>query len=205
MSFCAALLICSLLGFNEKDVMSKTLMLGRQDNSAELTGRLPIWTELMHYVDRRPLIGYGYESFWTAENIEDLSETLEWRFRQAHSGYIDAILSAGLVGALCLLLIVLLGIYKAAVRFRNNNYICYCLTLGLLIFGLVDAFLESGMIGENFVTLLAGCGIIQLACLKSECDSHVAAVSTRENGPYSSTPIGPSPGVAKPTACNPWA
>ena len=38
-----------------------------------LTGRMPIWTELMRYVDRRPLTGYGYESFWTAENIEDLS------------------------------------------------------------------------------------------------------------------------------------
>jgi len=204
-SLCAALLIFSLLGFNEKSVLSNTLMLGRQDNSEELTGRLPIWTELMRYVDRRPLIGYGYESFWTAEHIEDLSEDLEWRFRQAHSGYIDAVLSAGLVGASCLLLIVLIGLYNAAVQFRKNDHICYCLTMGLLIFGLIDAFLESGMVGENFVTLLAGCGIIQLACLKSESDSHVAAVSSREYDSYSSTPIGPNPRVSKPTGCNPWA
>jgi O-antigen ligase len=204
-SLCAALLICSIMGFNEKDSLSNALMLGRQEKAEELTGRLPIWMELMHYVDRRPLIGYGYESFWTTENIEDLSETLEWRFRQAHSGYIDAVLSAGLVGASCLLLIVLIGIFNTAIQFRKNNHICCCLTLGLLIFGLVDAFLESGMVGENFVTLLAGCGIIQLACLKSECDAHAAAVSTRGNDSYATTPINPNPRVTKPTSCNPWA
>jgi O-antigen ligase len=203
-SFCAALLICSLLGFNEKDSLSNALMLGRQEKAEELTGRLPIWTELMHYVDRRPLTGYGYESFWTAENIEDLSEAMEWRFRQAHSGYIDAVLSAGLVGASCLFLIVLIGIFNAAVQFRKNNHICYCLTLGMLIFGLVDAFLESGMVGENFATLLAGCGIIQLASLKSERDSHIAPVSTGGNDSYSSTPLDLNPRVAKPTGCNPW-
>ncbi len=203
-SLCAALLIFSLLGFNEKNVLSNTLMLGRQDDSEELTGRLPIWTELMRYVDRRPLTGYGYESFWTAENIEDLSDTMEWRFRQAHSGYIDAVLSAGFVGASCLLLIVLIGIFNASVQFRKNNHICYCLTLGMLIFGLVDAFLESGMVGENFATLLAGCGIVQLACLKSECDSHAADVTTRANNSFSSTSLGPNPSVAKPTPCNKW-
>ena len=201
-SICAAFLIFSLMGFNEKNVLTNTVMLGRQDNSEELTGRLPIWMELMHYVDRRPLIGYGYESFWTAENIEDLSETLEWRFRQAHSGYIDAVLSAGLVGASCLLLIVLIGIFNAALQFRKNNQICYCLTLGLLIFGLVDAFLESGMVGENFVTLLAGCGLIQLACLKLESVSHAAAVSTGEEDSYLSISIGTNPSVAKPTGYN---
>ncbi len=204
-SLCAALLIYSLLGFNEKDSLLNVISLGRQEKAQELTGRLPIWTELMHYVDRRPLIGYGYESFWTAENIEDLSEPLGWRFRQAHSGYIDAVLSAGLVGASCLLLIVLIGIYNAAMRFRETKHICCGLTLGMLIFGLVDAFLESGMVGENFATLLAGCGIIQLACLKSECESREPAVSTRENDSYSSISIKLSPRFTKPTDCNPWA
>jgi exopolysaccharide production protein ExoQ len=192
-SICATLLICSILGFNEKDVLSNALMLGRQDNSEQLTGRMPIWTELMHYVDRRPLTGYGYESFWTAENIEDLSETLQWRFRQAHSGYIDAVLSAGLIGSSCLLLIVFTGIFNAAKQFRKNNNIYYCLTLGLLIFGLVDAFLESGMIGENFVTLLAGCGIIQLACLKSERNLHEAIESALDNDSYSSSSMTVNP------------
>jgi len=107
----------------------------------------------------------GYESFWTAENIEDLSNVVQWRFRQSHSGYIDAVLSAGLVGALCLSLIVLIGMFNAAIQFRETNHICYGITLGMLLFGFVDALLESGIIGENFATLLTGCGIIQLACL----------------------------------------
>ena len=104
----------------------------------------------MHYVDRRPLIGYGYESFWTAENIEDLSESLEWRFRQIALRVHRHGFSAGLIGTSCLFLIVIIGIYSAAVRCREPKRICCGLTLGILIFGLVDSFLESGMVGENF-------------------------------------------------------
>ena len=204
-SICVTLFIVSLSGFNEKDALSDVLTLGRQDATEELTGRLPIWTELMHYVDRRPLIGYGYESFWTAENIEDLSESLEWRFRQAHSGYIDTVLSAGLIGASCLFLVVIIGIYSAAVRCREPKHICCGLTLGILIFGLVDSFLESGMVGENLITLLAGCGIIQMLCLTPKAVSHRATVAAAENESFTTSATNLNPRIAKPTGCIPPA
>ncbi len=202
---CATLLICSLSGVNEKDAFSRVLTLGRQDNSEELTGRLPIWNELMQYADRRPMTGYGYESFWTAENIEDLSEPLGWRFRQAHCGYIDAVLSAGLIGGACLLMVVIIGIYKAAGRFRETKHICCGITLGMLIFGLADAILESGMVGGNFVTLLAGCGIIQLLCLIPQSDSHRAIDAAMENDSITASVVNSTTNVAKPMGCSPWA
>jgi hypothetical protein len=106
------------------------------------------------------------------------------------------------VGASCLLLIVIIGLFNAAAQYRKNKHTYSCLTLGMLIFGLVDTFLESGMVGENFVTLLAGCGLIQMACLKSECDSHAAINSAQENDAYLSTSIDQNPRIAKPTPYN---
>ena len=35
--------------------------------------RVPLWTELLGYARQRPILGYGYDSFWTARHIEDLS------------------------------------------------------------------------------------------------------------------------------------
>lgn len=160
---CTAALTVSLLGLDVQEQALRAVMLGRQEQSEALTGRLPIWTELTRYVQQRPLTGYGYESFWTAEHIEDVSEDVQWLFREAHSAYLDAVLSVGLIGAAALLMIVLLGIYRAAAAYRAAGDPGHGFTLGLMAVGLVNAALESGIIGANFVSLLIGCGLVQLA------------------------------------------
>ena len=34
---------------------------------------MPLWTELLGYVKQRPILGYGYDSFWNARHIEDVT------------------------------------------------------------------------------------------------------------------------------------
>jgi hypothetical protein len=58
-------------------------------------------------------------------------------------------------------------------------------------------------VGENFVTLLAGCGIIQLACLKSTCDSREAIIFSQDFVSDSISSIDAGLGVTKPPGCNP--
>ena len=82
---CAAVLAGTLLGVDADDKLADVVMLGRQEESETLTGRIPIWTELMSYVRARPLQGYGYESFWTAKHIEAISDEMEWPLREAHN------------------------------------------------------------------------------------------------------------------------
>jgi exopolysaccharide production protein ExoQ len=202
-AICATLLICSSFGLSGQEAVSGLLTMGRQDSVDELTGRMPIWNELMHYVDRRPMTGYGYESFWTAENIEDLSDALGWRFRQAHCGYIDMVLSVGLVGGACALLIVITGIHKAAARFRDNKHVCCGLALGMLAFGLVDSFLESGMVGENFATLLAGCGLIKALCVTAENTSRSVAAAGNTDGSTAPSALNLTANLTAPARRNP--
>ncbi len=157
------LLAGSLWGQAAEDRLAGVVMLGRQEQSAELTGRIPIWEELAVHVRERPWTGYGYESFWTPDRIEEVSEDVEWTLREAHNQYLDAVLEVGLIGAAAILACTLLGIWRAASLLRQTGDYGYAMILGLLVFGLLSGVLESGKLGAGFESLLVGCGLAQLA------------------------------------------
>jgi O-antigen ligase len=164
----AAALATSLLGGDLDEQLTDTAFLGRKEESGLLTGRIPIWEELLGYVEARPWAGYGYESFWTPQHIEEISKGMHWRFREAHSAYLDAVLSVGVIGASLLLTAVFLALARAASLFHRTGDPGHGLTLGLLGFALVSAALESGMMGMNFFTFVIGCGIVQLLPPRSQ-------------------------------------
>jgi O-antigen ligase len=154
-------------GIDVEEQFVSTAMLGREGESDALTGRLPVWNELQNYARQRLWQGYGYDSFWTPQHIEDVSEEFHWRFREAHNAYLDAALSIGIVGAATLLMIVLSGIYRTSGAYRAEGDACSGFTLGMLVFGLISAMLESGMAGTNFITLITSCGLMQTAFFAS--------------------------------------
>lgn len=159
---CAAVLLGTLFGIDVDDKIAEAVMLGRQEESEALTGRVPIWTELLGYVRARPLQGYGYESFWTAKHIEAVSDEMQWPLREAHNAYIDGTLSVGLVGVAAFLGVVLLSLRRAAAAFRETNDPGFAFTFCMLVFGILNACLESGMMGPSIITLMAGSGVVQL-------------------------------------------
>ncbi|MFH1931755.1 MAG: O-antigen ligase family protein [Pseudomonadota bacterium] len=111
-TFCLLLL---LVGYNTFfPVLRHAVLLGREDPSTyALTGRIPMWNASMSYVAERPLLGHGFNSFWTKEHILKISSELQSAIPEAHSGYIELLLGVGMLG-LGLFLIVL-GL--ASVRF----------------------------------------------------------------------------------------
>jgi O-antigen ligase len=87
----------------------------RSEDPATLSGRTLVWTDLMVYAGERPVLGYGFDSFWTAEHIADVSLRRGWVIVQAHSGYLQELLDTGGVG-LSILVLVLIGGLRAAWR-----------------------------------------------------------------------------------------
>ena len=173
----ATTLIGSLLGVDIQDSLVDSAMLGREDQSEALTGRIPIWTELGNYIAARPLTGYGYESFWTNKRIEAVSDELEWPLREAHSTFVDTLLSVGLVGMAAFLGAVLLGVRRAAAAYRETGDAGYALTFCLLIACLVDACLESGGTNANCITLLLGTGVMALFTREAVCSERSTALA----------------------------
>jgi exopolysaccharide production protein ExoQ len=95
----AVLFVATLVDSRVTSQLDQTLLAGRdQDTYQNFSGRIPLWTHCMEYVAVRPLTGYGFESFWTADHISDISAREGWTVPIAHNGFIELLLGVGVIG-----------------------------------------------------------------------------------------------------------
>lgn len=156
------------------------LLLGREDQALSLTGRVPLWSYLLRYVWQRPWTGYGYESFWSAERMQSISAEFEWTIPNAHNGYLDAVLSLGLVGATLLGCCLFGALLAARSRFRAYRDAGHELMFALLVFGAVGSLLESGFFSASaFISFIALCGLVHLAMRPAAASAPAGAMRRR--------------------------
>jgi len=156
-------------------------LLGRTEQAGSLTGRLPIWETLLEFVRQRPLVGYGYGSFWTPDRIDTVSSELQWGVREAHSAYLDTVLGVGLVGGMLLLLTIFTGLWKACEQYLRTGHPLFGFVFAMLVFGLINGCTESGMTMPMIVPFLVVCGLLQtatVAVLVPNAGEHTAALVT---------------------------
>ena len=72
-------------------------LLGRD---ASLTGRAPLWRQVLRAVAERPLLGHGYAGFWSDDSpqVQYLWLLAGWRAPDSHNGYLDTALQLGAAG-----------------------------------------------------------------------------------------------------------
>jgi O-antigen ligase len=87
---------------------------------SSLTGRVPLWQELIRIGSQRPLSGSGYGSFWSSKEVPGIWEKVRWTPVSGHNGYIDIFMNLGLVG-LAILLLFLLSVYRNISRTAEAN------------------------------------------------------------------------------------
>jgi len=138
-------------------------LLGRTSDVASLTGRVPLWQELLDYVHDRPLVGYGYESFWTRSRIEDISKSQEWAIESAHSAYLELMLNVGWIGLLLVVLVVLSAAWHAGWLYAHTRLAGCGFVFGALLFGLVNGALESLFVRPYYPTVATLCGLCMIA------------------------------------------
>ena len=148
----AVLLVSAGLGFDPAGRARGAFLMGREEQAASLTGRLPLWAELHRYADARPWFGAGYDTFWTAERIAAVSDELGWGLREAHNAYLDVWLSVGLTGLIPLAVGLLGAWWTAARRFARTGAAFPGFTLGVLTVALVNGLTESLMAMVLFPT-----------------------------------------------------
>ncbi len=159
----AGLWLVMVLGYDPLTDFHDTLLLGRAEESDTLSGRAFIWPEVLYFVQLRPWLGYGFESFWTPARIESVSSNLGWGLREAHNSYLEMLLSLGIVGLVLTLLLIAAGLWTSIRGYRLSRDPAYALPLGLLIFGLINAGLESGIVTIELVPFILGCSLLRLA------------------------------------------
>jgi O-antigen ligase len=164
---CLGLWLLWVCGYDPLNDFRDALLLGRAEESDTLSGRAFIWPEVLYYAQQRLLLGYGYESFWTASRIETISTALGWGLREAHNGYLELLLWLGVSGLALAALVVITGLAATIRGYRATRDPAYTLPLGLIIFGLINAGFESGMVVINLVPFLLGCCLLRLGLFRN--------------------------------------
>ncbi len=144
-------------------------LLGRADSAevSSLTGRLPLWQELLPSVLARPFTGYGFGAFWSPERILTLADSQGWTISHAHSDYLDLLLGLGIPGLLAYAATLAAGIGAALHRARAamRGSAGPLLTIaGWLVFLAVGGLTEQVGLQPSLPVFCALCGLMHLAC-----------------------------------------
>jgi len=114
------------------------ILLGREGpDTSTLSGRILFWNACLPYIAKRPLLGYGFDCFWTPQRVVEISYNAVgsniaggWAF----NGYIDLVLGVGLGGAGVYVLALGLAIKRSIFRFKTSRNPDYAFVCSLLIF-----------------------------------------------------------------------
>lgn len=130
------------------------LFLGRMDDSTgTLNSRMPLWEECIQYAGAHPMLGYGYNSFWTAYHYSKIGTALGWGMGSAHNGYIDLVLGVGVVGASTFIVALLLAIVRSvALSVSTSSH--YAFISVMLVYICLNNFLESMILLPHLSTFL---------------------------------------------------
>lgn len=128
---------------NVRMAAGESIAMGRTKDVSSLTGRLPLWEELLKSIGDRPITGHGYLAFWQKEKIDYLSATLKWEIPHGHNMYLDVLLDGGAIGLglfILMLLVPLVISFRRSVRDREKPI---TVVFGLLLFALIHGSAES--------------------------------------------------------------
>ena len=111
-----------------------------------LSGRLDIWDFVNFEIAKRPLLGWGYRSFWlVGPDSPPYTDAFGWvrMMPSAHNGYLDTILDTGHIG-LVLFLVFIFTTFHAIGRVADRDPVRAWLLFSIALFIVLVNFLEAG-------------------------------------------------------------
>jgi len=115
-----------------------------------LTGRTDIWHALAAAIKEKPLLGYGYGTFWQGLNGPSywVRFSLEWGVPTAHNGWVETWLSVGIVGVALFGILYLITLLLAIGRLYRGGVENYWVILSTVLF-LMISLSESTILQQN--------------------------------------------------------
>jgi exopolysaccharide production protein ExoQ len=125
------------------------------------SNRTPIWEFIYSQITEKWLTGYGFGSFWgvgyDAPNLASLYDYIR-RLNEAHNGYLDILLTLGIIGIIAFF-IMLLHFGSAAEALYHRDRALFRIVWMTMLFALLHNSMESSIIVSFHpvwqVTLLA--------------------------------------------------
>lgn len=135
-------------------------------HDSTFTGRTIIWDFVQHEIEKHPLLGWGYQSFWlVGSDGPGITEAPGFvkQMPEGHNGYYDTTLELGYVG-FTILLIFIFSTLHAVGRVADRDPVKALLVLSLALYVMVHNLLESlWMRGAEFLWLLFLFLVVEIA------------------------------------------
>ena len=141
----------------------KDIIIASLGRDSTLTSRVSIW-EMLRDVKTNPIIGSGFESFWTRERMEFADRIVGTH--SAHNGYLDIYLNLGIIGLMLFGMLIISSYIKIRKNYNIADYNRLKLTLIILI--LLYGYTEAYYAGLNLLYLSFYLSIIVLPDVEGE-------------------------------------
>ena len=116
------LLITTLIiGFSVWGNVDALLTTAGKDTT--LTGRTDLWPAVWDMILKKPWLGYGYGAFWQGLNGESANviRTVRWDAPNAHNGFLDVVLSIGILGFFVFAIGFLVNLWRSIYLICSTN------------------------------------------------------------------------------------
>ncbi len=155
--------------------LSSAISMGRDDiktaDVKKLTGRTDIWRFAVQQAGRDPnrlFVGYGFETFWTADNARAVSQYVKFKISEGHSAYLDWYLELGLVGAGLYGFAFLASIGRWSLAARMLKSPAAALAAATLIGALIHGLAESSTGDANLPTFFIYASLAAACMLRED-------------------------------------
>ncbi len=150
--------------------MNSVVLMGREseEGASTLTNRTPLWNECMTYVEKKPWLGYGYDAFWTPYRIYIISQHQGWSVPHSHNGYIELLLSMGVIG-LFLYLGTILIFFKRVLKFYfKTRDVVHLFAFGMIVWLSFEMMLEKVYMNPVFPSFVCNLVIARYAFVEDQ-------------------------------------
>ena len=105
---------------------------------ADMTGRTELFQSLLPYVADRPLLGYGYDSFWEPVHILEVARSQGWIVGSSHNQVIGMLLDLGIVGCTLFVTVLVASLCTAVVNARGDPAAVALFPVAVLVWSYVN-------------------------------------------------------------------
>ncbi|MFO0941378.1 MAG: O-antigen ligase family protein [Pirellulales bacterium] len=133
--------------------------MGRSTHIGSLTGRIPLWEEILKHWQREPMLGYGYGGYWTTKRVEDFAQMFYWEPPNGHSIYVDSLVETGPIGLLLLITTLVAIMIFSFMEYSKAKHFSHLFVIGItslmVIHGLAESSFFKGCYGPLVFSIAA--------------------------------------------------
>ncbi len=157
------LLAATMVGAFDGREAQLVTSLGRTDDTAALTGRVPLWNFVGEQLSGHELQGYGWGAFWLVERTLTAHDVLGWYPRHSHNAYLQIVVNLGIVGLAIALAVGLWAIARTTRQIALTGRPEFSALAAVLVGMFVNGIAESAFVMPRDMGLFSAAVVFSCA------------------------------------------